>query len=256
MTTSIVMIHGMWGGSWCWENYRTFFEQRGVRCHTPELRHHDVSPLDPPTADLGRVSLRDYADDLETYLRNMNETPVIMGHSMGGLLAQMLGARGWGKGLVLLTPASPAGINALTYSVVRSFWSILTRWGFWRTPHRIAYNAAVYAMMNCLSLAQRRRAYARLVFESGRAAGEIGFWPLDMRSAARVNADRVTCPVLVVGAAEDRITPVAVTRKIARKYAHVSTYREVAGHAHWVIGEDGWEDIAESVHQWLVEKIW
>jgi non-heme chloroperoxidase len=61
MTETIVMIHGMWSGSWCWDNYRAFFEQRGFQCHTPTLRHHDVSPLDMPSKDLGRVSLRDYA---------------------------------------------------------------------------------------------------------------------------------------------------------------------------------------------------
>ena len=118
----------------------------------------------------------------------------------------------------------------------------------------MSFKAASYAMMNCLSLEQRRREYARLVFESGRAAAEIGFWVLDVGGASRVDAAAVTCPVLVVGAAEDRLTPVAVTRKIARKYAHVSTYREMTGHAHWVIGEAGWEDVAETVHQWLAEE--
>ena len=254
MTESIVMIHGMWGGSWCWDNYRAFFEKRGFRCHTPVLRHHDVRPQDQPPEALGRVSLKDYADDLEAYIRDMDDAPIIMGHSMGGLLAQMLGARGLGKGLVLLTPASPAGINALTYSVVRSFWGILFKWGFWRKPHRISFNAASYAMMHCLSVEQRRSEYAKLCFESGRAAAEIGFWLLDINGAARVDAAAVTCPMLVIGAAEDRITPAAVTRKIARKYAHVSTYKEIARHAHWVIGEAGWEDIAETVHQWLIEK--
>jgi len=106
MTESIVMIHGMWGGSWCWDNYRSFFEKRGFRCHTPVLRHHDVRPQDQPPEALGRVSLKDYADDLEAYIRDMDDAPIIIGHSMGGLLAQMLGARGLGKGLALLTPAS------------------------------------------------------------------------------------------------------------------------------------------------------
>ena len=61
MTESIVMIHGMWGGSWCWDNYRAFFEKRGFRCHTPVLRHHDVRPQDQTPEALGRVSLQDYA---------------------------------------------------------------------------------------------------------------------------------------------------------------------------------------------------
>jgi len=251
MTDTIVMIHGMWGGDWCWENYRAFFEERGYRCYTPVLRHHDVSPQDRPAPALGQVSLLDYVDDLEGYIRDLKKEPILMGHSMGGLLAQMLCARGLGKGAVLLTPAPPAGINALTFSVIRSFGSILSKWGFWRTPHRIPFKSASYAMMHRLSPEQRQREYAKLVFESGRAAAEIGFWLLDPRRAARVDASAVTCPMLVVAGKEDRITPASVTRKIARKYGHVSTYRELDGHAHWVIGEDGWEKIAEAVLGWM-----
>ena len=255
MTNTIVMVHGMWGGSWCWDNYRTFFEQRGFRCLTPVLRHHDVDPQAPPEAALGRVSLRNYADDLETFVREQPETPIIMGHSMGGLLTQMLGARGLGKALVLLTPAAPAGLNSLSYSVIRSFWGILSKWGFWRTPHRISFSAASYAMMHRLSPEQRQAEYAKLVYESGRTAAEIGFWPFDLRGATRVDAAAIACPMLVIGAAEDRLTPASLIRKIARKYAHVATYREFAGHTHWVIGEDGWEDIAEAVRQWLEDNV-
>ena len=59
------MIHGMFGGSWCWDNDRGFFERRGYRCLTPVLRYHDVDPKDKPNPNLGTVSLLDYADDLE-----------------------------------------------------------------------------------------------------------------------------------------------------------------------------------------------
>ena len=53
MSQTIVMIHGMFGGSWCWDNYRGFFERRGYRCLTPVLRYHDVDPKDKPHPDLG-----------------------------------------------------------------------------------------------------------------------------------------------------------------------------------------------------------
>lgn len=255
MAETIVMIHGMWGGSWCWDNYRAFFEQKGFRCRTPVLRHHDIRPQDPPPEALGRLSLREYADDLEAFIGDLEETPFIMGHSMGGLLAQMLAARGLGKGLVLLTPAPPAGINALTFSVIRSFWSVLTRWGFWRTPHRLPFEAASYAMLHRLPEDQRRREYAKLVYESGRAAAEIGFWLLDPRAASRVDHAAVKCPMLVVGATEDRITPLAATRKVAKKYGPQATFREFSGHAHWVIGEPGWEEIAGAVHRWMVDEV-
>ena len=245
------MIHGMGVGGWCWENFKHYFEERDYQCYVPTLRYHDIDPKDKPDPGLGTISLIDYAQDLEEYIRNLDEKPLLMGHSMGGLLAQILGARGLAKGLVLLTPASPSGINALKFSVIKSFWSVLTKWGFWRNPHRLSFKAAVYSMMHLLPEVDQKATYERFVYESGRAATEIGFWLFDSKRAARVDESKVTCPVLVVSGAEDRITPASVVRKVANKYKTVSTYKEFENHAHWVIGEPGWEKIAEIVSDWI-----
>ncbi len=251
MTQSIVMIHGMQGGGWYWEKYKQFFEARGYHCLTPTLRFHDVDPREPPHPRLGTTSLLDYAEDLEKQIRTLDQVPILMGHSMGGLLAQILGSRGLGQALVLLTPASPAGILALRPSVPRCFLSGFKRWGFWRKPMRQTFGEAVYAMMQLLTVEERRQLYDRVVHESGRAACEIGFWFLDRRGASRVDDAKVICPVLVIAGAQDRITPASVVRKVARKYGAVSTYREFANHAHWVVGEPGWEEVAEYVADWL-----
>jgi pimeloyl-ACP methyl ester carboxylesterase len=251
MAETIVMIHGMWGGGWYWENYKNFLEQRDFQCYTPTLRYHDMDPNDKPDPGLGTTSLLDYAQDLEEYIHNLDQKPFLMGHSMGGLLAQILGARGLAKGLVLLTPASPSGINAMNYSVIKSFWSVLTKWGFWRNPHRLSFEASVYSILHLLPAEDQKAAYERFVFESGRAAAEIGFWLFDFKGASKVDKSNVSCPVLVVSGAEDRITPASVVRKVANKYKAVSTYKEFENHAHWVIGEPGWEEIAEFASDWL-----
>jgi len=170
---------------------------------------------------------------------------------MGGLLAQILGSRGPAKALVLLTPASPAGIIALRPSVIRGFWSVLTKWGFWRRPMRGTFNEAVYSMLHLVPVEEQKEIFDRFVYESGRAGCEIGFWFLDSKGAARVDESRVTCPVLVIAGAQDRITPASVVRKVADKYRAVSTYKEFANHAHWVVGEPGWQGIAEYISNWL-----
>lgn len=130
MTETIVMIHGMWGGGWYWENYKSFFEDKSYQCITPTLRFHDMNPNEFPDPQLGTTSLLDYLEDLEKEIHKLDALPILMGHSMDGLLAQMLEGRGFAKHLILLNPVSPRGINALTPSVVRSFWSITTKWGF------------------------------------------------------------------------------------------------------------------------------
>jgi len=254
MTKKIVMIHGMWGGGWYWENFRNFFEDKGFQCYTPTLRHHDVDPKDKPPSDLGSTSLLDYAQDLEKFVRNLDEKPIIMGHSMGGLLAQILGARGLASALVLLTPASPSGIFALKFSVIKSFWSALTTWGFWENPTRIPFEAAVYATMHLLPENERKPLYDKFVYESGRAACEIGFWFLDPKGAAKVDENKVNCPVLVIAGSEDRITPASVVKKVANKYKTVATYKEFENHAHWIILENGWQNVAALASDWICNK--
>jgi len=218
MAETVVMIHGMWGGEWYWENFKGFFEKKGYHCVTPTLRFHNVDPTAIPHPQLGTTSLLDYAEDLEKQIRQLGVLPVLMGHSMGGLLAQVLGSRGLAKALVLLTPASPYGINALKPSVIRSFRSALTRWAFWRKPIRQTFNEAAYSMLNTMPAESQKKVFDRFVYESGRAASEIGFWFMDYKQTTKVDESRISCPVLVVGGVQDRITPVSVCRKIAEKY--------------------------------------
>lgn len=254
MTQTIVMIHGMWGNDWDWENYKQFFESRGYRCVTPILRYHDIDPKSDPPSQLGTTSVVDYADDLEREIKRLDSLPILMGHSMGGLLAQILGSRGLAQSLILLIPSSPRGVLALRPSVIKSFWSILTKWAFWRNPMRQTFDEAVYSMLHLLPEKEQRETYGHFVYESGRAASEIGFWLFDPRKATHVDESKVTCPVLVIAGSEDRITPASVVRKVAAKYGAVSTYKEFEGHAHWVIGEPGWEDIAQYIYDWLELK--
>lgn len=251
MSQTIVMIHGMFGGSWCWDNYRRFFESRGFRCLTPVLRYHDADPHDKPHPNLGTVSLLDYADDVEKEIRGLDERPIIMGHSMGGLIAQILGSRGLGKSLILLSSAAPAGILAIQPSVMKSVAVTMIEWGFWRKPVKSTLESSSYSAMHLLSEPQRREAFNRYVYESGRALFEIGFWFIDSSKATSVDAAAINLPMLVISGVEDRITPASVHRKIAQKYRKVATYMEFPDHAHWIFGEPGWEKIAGHIHVWL-----
>lgn len=250
------MIHGMWGGSWYWENYRKFFEANGYRCVAPDLPFHDVYPKSAPDPELGKVSLLKYVEFLEEKIEKLPAEPILMGHSMGGLLAQMLASRGKvkPKALVLLTPASPAGIMAITPSSFRSFLSIQSRWGFWRKPVRQTFGEAVYSMLHLLSPEEQRKTYEKFVYESGRVGWEMGYWFFDCNHTTRIDGSTVTCPTLIIAGALDRITPVSVVDQVYKKYKAVATYRVFKDHAHWVVAEPGWEDVANAVLIWLNDR--
>ncbi len=255
MTTKTIMfIHGMWGGGWYFEQFKAHFQKQGYECLTPDLKYHDVSPEADSPAGLGTTSLTDYAGDLEKQIRTLDEKPILIGHSMGGLLAQKLTARGLASAAVLLCPASPAGILALRPSVIKSFRSALMRWKFWKKPHKPTFDEAVYSMLHRMPPERQKETYARFVYESGRAAAEIGFWVFDKNKASAVEDKTVVVPLLVIGSSEDRITPVSVVKKVAKKYDSTAEYHEFANHAHWIMQEPGWEEVAAYVSGWLQEK--
>ena len=113
------------------------------------------------------------------------------------------------------------------------------------------FDEAVYSMMRLLPNEEQKKVYERLVPESGRAAFEIGYWPFDRRSASRVDSAKITCPTLVIAGGQDKITPPSVVHKLADKYSAVTTFKEFPDHAHWVIGEIGWNEVAEYSSAWL-----
>ncbi len=253
MASTIVMIHGMFSRPEVWGKYVPFFEDLGWHCVTPVLRHHDIEPGSAPPEELATTSMLDYAADLEALIGELDEPPVLMGHSMGGLLAQMLAARGLARAVVLLTPAAPAGVVALSPSVIRAFRGPLTTWGFWRRSFRPDFKTARYAFLEGFPDEERRGMWERMVYESGRAIFEIGLWPFDRRHATRVDRRAITCPVLAVAGEKDRATPTFAVRAVACRYG--GTYTELPGQHHWVLAQTGWEKAASLCARWLEEHV-
>lgn len=146
MRPGIVFIHGMWGNAGVWDCYCSFFEAKGYDCRVPVLRFHKADPAAKPRPELGQVSLLEYVEDLSRELRGQSTKPVVIGHSMGGLLAQMLAERQLASAVVLLSPAPIAGTLLMNPSALRCFKNILKFWGFWRTPMRLTYKDSLYAL--------------------------------------------------------------------------------------------------------------
>jgi len=248
---TIVMIHGMFVGPWCWDSFKARFEARGYRVVTPTLRYHDIPLSSPPDPRLADTGVLDYAADLEEEIRALPEKPVLIGHSMGGLLAQILASRGLAKAAVLAAPAFPRGISPLSWAGLKSAWMNRGRWGSWNEPLRPTFAGAVYSSFHRLPADQQRRVFERMTYESPKAALEIGFWFFDRHRATEVDETRVTCPVLTIAAGEDRLLPPSIVRKIHKKYEAVSTYVEFPRHSHFLIAEPGWEEVAGFIDGWL-----
>ncbi len=251
---TILIIYGMWGGPWIHDNLRSFFEKKGYDVVIPWLRYHDVDPGADPDPRLGSLSLLDYADDYQKVIEEMDSPPMILGHSMGGLIAQILAQRGLGKHIILLTPAAPAGIFQITPWAFRSFLPTVLRRSPFTTPSTVSYANARRSLMQLLTEEQVKKNHIRMVPESGRVALEMSFPQFDRRKATNIDESRISVPMTIISAGKDRITPASVVRRIYNKYQRTATYREFPDNAHWIPGEPGWERMAEYIHEQITER--
>ena len=245
----VVMIHGAFCGPWAFESWRERFEAKGFTVHLPALRYHDCG-RNPPEA-LGTTSLTDYAGDLETLLDEIGQPAFLIGHSMGGLLAQMLAARHAVQAVACLAPSAPHGVLPSTPFEVASAQALYLAGEFWNKPLKPERWIAAANALDMLSETERERVFARFVPESGLATFEIMQWAFDARRASAVDAMQVHCPMLCLVGAKDRVNPPATVRRIAQRYRGHAHFEEIGGHSHWLIGEPGWEKIADHVLDWF-----
>jgi pimeloyl-ACP methyl ester carboxylesterase len=244
-----VMIHGAFCGPWAFAHWKPLLEARGYDVHLPTLRYHDAGKRPPP--ELGTTSLLDYAADLEAYLHGLKAPALLIGHSMGGLLAQMLATRCEVRAMALLAPSAPYGIMPSTHFEIASAQALFLAGDFWNQPLRPEKWIAFANSLDLLSAAEREAVFAQFVPESGLATFEIMNWGLDAKMASTVDANKVTCPVLCLAGTRDKVNPPGTVSNIAQRYRKLASFVELPNHSHWLIGEPGWEKIAARVLDWL-----
>jgi pimeloyl-ACP methyl ester carboxylesterase len=231
-TKHVVLIHGSWSRGEQWAPARAAFEGRGYTVHTPTLRHHEL-PVHEGASKIAQLSLRDYTDDLVTLVTSLDSPPLLVGHSLGGLVVQLVAARTQHAGMVAACPSAvgPAGLNPTTLRISFGHGRQPRPWAKpvyppnWKQFRR----AAAYVQTQETA----REVFDDLVCESGRVLFfELAVPWLD-RAASRVDFAAITGPVLVIGGGADRIVPTRLLRRLAARYRN-GTYSEVPGADHLV----------------------
>jgi pimeloyl-ACP methyl ester carboxylesterase len=234
----LLFVHGYFGLAIAFERMMECLTARGHRCVAIDLRGHGDSALSGP---LGRVSIHDYTDDVERVARQLGD-PIIIGHSMGGLVAQLAAVRGIAKGVVLLSPAPPRGIPVLSVKLAihqaKYMPAILTSRVV--VPGRSDIRALV---LNRVPEAEREMLLDLLVPDSGLAARQMSVFGVP------VDRTRVSVPVLVIAGDQDRFIPFSRSERVAKRYG--APLRTALGRGHMLIIEPGYEEICGWIADWV-----
>jgi pimeloyl-ACP methyl ester carboxylesterase len=234
----LLFVHGLFGGAWVWQHYLEYFAARGWQGWAVNLRGHGRSPV--PGA--GRLCLGDDVADVTAAAGALGD-PVLVGHSLGGLLALKVAEQRGAPAVIALTPAPPRGIFALR-SLTLLAAAVRYAPGMIRGASLMPRRRLIDRLaLHRLDPAERERVWRRLVPESGRRALGVVLPGLPVR------AERLRCPRLIVAAAADRLTPCRMVRRIARRYG--AACYEYEGLGHMVPLERQWRLVAADLAAWL-----
>ncbi len=242
-STPILFVHGMWHAAWCWAEYfLPYFARHGYVSHALSLRGHGSSE---GRERLRWTSLAEYVSDVEQVAGQMERPPVLVGHSMGGIIVQKYLESNEAPAAVQLASVPPQGVVRATLRVA--------------LRHPLAFMKAnmmmsLFPVVSTQQLAQEalfsadmpedkvRSYFSRLQDESYRAH-------LDMMGLNLPRPERVNTPILVMGAADDRLISPGEVEATARAY---HTLAEVfPGMAHDIMLEAGWQTVADRILGWL-----
>ena len=252
---TIVFVHGMFMTPLCWEHWLTWFAGRGYRCLAPAWPERDrpVAELRAhPDPGLSRLTLSDVVNDVGSTVAALAQKPIVIGHSTGGLIAQILVNRDAVAAGVAIDSAPPEGVFTARWSFLRSQW-ILT--GPFADPHRpktLTFEEFQRAFANWLPIEAQRAAFDRYVAPESRLVARKA-----RGAVARIDFAKPHPPLLVTAGVGDRVFPASLNFSNFARYRQggaITDFRAFDGRDHLVIVEPGWEEVADFVANWL-EKL-
>jgi pimeloyl-ACP methyl ester carboxylesterase len=256
MPAPVVFIHGMFMNPLCWDEWAGHFEAAGRAVTAPAWPGHEGTPaelrLKQPNHDLGRVGLTDVVDAIAEVIDRLGEKPVLVGHSMGGLVAQLLLARGVAVACVAVDSAPPSGVFTAQPSFLKSNWPMINPLHPLHEPHMITFEEFAYAFANTLDEEDQRAAYERYMVPESRKV------PRDsLGQAGHVDFSAPHAPLLLISGGEDHIIPAVLNRHNFTHYQDpdsVTDLKEFPGRDHLTIVEPGWEGVAGFALEWLTMR--
>ena len=256
---TIVLIHGLWMTPRSWEHWVARYESRGFRVLAPAYPGFEVEveALRADPSPIAKLGITEIADHYEAIIHGLDKPPIIIGHSFGGTLTQLLLDRGVGAAGVCVNSALVKGIKVVPLSQIRSLFTFLDNPAHRHQAVGFTPRQFNYAFTNTLSEAESQPLYDRYAIA---APGGIvwdgvlaNFSPNSPATVDFKKADRA--PLLFIAGGEDHIMPPAVNKsnyKHQQKSGGTTHYVEFADRPHFMVGMDDWESIADLALAWAV----
>lgn len=258
---TIVLIHGLWMTPRSWEKWIERYTNRGYRVLAPAYPglEVEVEALRADPSPIEKLTVPETVEHLEGIIGGLERPPMIMGHSFGGLLTQILLDHGFGAAGVAIDSVPAEGIKVVPVSQIRASFPVLRNPANRHKAVPFTPEQFHYAFTNTLSEEESAKVYERYAIAApGRWLWDgvlANFTPGHQDTYVNFkNEDRA--PLLFIAGGDDNIMPASVNQSNAKHYRHakaVTDYHEFPGRSHYTLGQDGWEGVADYALDWAVE---
>jgi pimeloyl-ACP methyl ester carboxylesterase len=256
-TTSktIVLIHGLFVNPASWADWKAYFESKGFLCYTPANPFHEGDPKylrEHINPKLAKVTFEDVVMNIAKFIDTLPEKPVIIGHSLAGLVVQKLIAMNKAVAGVCIDGAPPTGIVTL-------------KWSFWKAnfpainpfkgnsvfiPHEKWF---YYAFCNTMTRAASDKVFNEIAVPESRNIPRG-----TLKSFAKIDLKKPHQPLLFIAGEKDHIVPSSLNKKNFEAYADtgsIKRFKEFKGRGHYICGEPNWQEVIDYVYNWLKETL-
>jgi pimeloyl-ACP methyl ester carboxylesterase len=252
---TIVFITGAFVSNSCWDEWRTYFESKGYTTLAPAWPYKDA-PVEElrsrhPHKDkeLALLTLKELVDHYANIIKSLPEKPIVMGHSYGGMLTQIMVNKDLAAAGVAIHSIPPQGVFPYEFSFLKAGWKSLGILTSLEETYMMSFEDWQYAFVNGMNYDDQKAAYDKYTIPESKTVARGA-----LTKAAKVDFDKPHVPLLFTAGDTDHITPAHLNNRnfnAYKKNGSVLDYKLLQGRNHFVLGLPTWKEDADFILDWI-----
>ncbi|GAA4312091.1 alpha/beta hydrolase [Mucilaginibacter gynuensis] len=250
---TIVFITGAFVGASSWDNWKLFFGANGYKTIAPAWPHKNADACTlrkrHPDAAIASQRLADLTEYYANIVQQLPEKPILIGHSMGGLITQLLVQRGLAEAGIAIHSLQPQGVMTFKYSFYKAGWGPLGFFTSAKKSYLMSFREWQYAFTNGMGYDEQKEAYYNLLTPESKLVVRDA-----ITKAAKIDFSVPHVPLLFLAGGKDNFIPASLNYSNFKKYRDansVTDYKEFDNANHFVLGQPEWEEKAAYILNWI-----
>jgi len=254
---TVVFVTGAFVNSSCWDEWKKYFESKGFTAYAPSWPFKDGTTSElrkrqPNDTDLAFLSLSDVIDHYSNFIKKLPEKPIVIGHSLGGCMTQVITNRDLPAAGIAIHPVPTLGVFPYEFSFLKAGWRSLGLFTPTKKTYLMSFKTWQYAFVNGMPLEEQKAAYEKFTIPESKTVARGG-----LTTAVKVDYKKSHPPLLILAGSKDNIIPAHLNRRNFKKYKRNGSlleYKEFEGNNHFVLGLPSWKETANYVLNWINSK--